>query len=144
MKIGELVAKKGASVETVKTGDNLKTAITKMNDKHVGSLMVLDDAGKIAGIVSERDFMQVCAQCGEGIFVNELMTPVSKLVTINPKDSLQDAMKKFTEKRIRHLPVIDNGNLVGILSIGDAVKSLLDAVAQENKYLNEYIMGQNI
>ena len=144
MNIGELIKKKGGVVETVKVDTDLDSALEKMNSKHIGALMVLGQEGNVAGIVSERDFMHVCNKCGEAKQVSELMTVFEKLVILNPKESLQDAMKKFTDNRVRHLPVMDDEKLVGIVSIGDAVKELLDQVEQENKYLNEYIMGQNI
>lgn len=144
MNIGELIKKKGAEVQTVKVDTDLDSALEILNSKHIGALMVLDQAGEIAGIVSERDFMNVCNKCGQAHEVSELMTPVEKLVTLSTKDSLQDSMKKFTDNRVRHLPVIEDKKLLGIVSIGDAVKELLEAVEQENKYLNEYIMGQNI
>lgn len=144
MNIGELVNKKGADVITVEADSSLETALVTMNDNHIGALMVLDDAGGIAGIISERDFLMVCHKCGHMIYVHEIMTPKEKLKTISPKNSIQEAMKIFTESRIRHLPVIEDGKLVGMVSIGDTVKALLDAMKQENKYLNEYIMGQNV
>ena len=72
------------------------------------------------------------------------MTPKDKLITLSSKASIQEAMKIFTNSKIRHLPIIDDGKLTGIISIGDTVKAMLDAVEQENKYLNEYIMGQDI
>ena len=115
-----------------------------MNEKHIGALMVLDENGEVAGIVSERDFLMVCHKCGDIKYVHEVMTPKDKLFSLSSKDTLQQAMKIFTEKRIRHLPILDDGKLSGIISIGDTVKAMLDAVEQENKYLNEYIMGQDI
>ena len=112
--------------------------------KHIGALVVLDEEGQVAGIVSERDFLSVCHKCGDVKYVHEVMTPKEKLVSLDSKSSIQDAMKVFTDNRIRHLPIIDDEKLVGIVSIGDTVKAMLDAVEQENKYLTEYITGQNI
>lgn len=144
MNIGELIKKKGVEVETVTVDTDLDSALDKMNNKHIGALMVFDQSGEIAGIVSERDFLNVCNKCGQAKNVSDLMTSADKLVTLSTKESLQDAMKKFTNNRVRHLPVIEDNKLLGIVSIGDAVKELLEAVEQENKYLNEYILGQNI
>ena len=144
MNLGELVNKKGAEVKTVKAKNTVETALVTMNENHIGALMVLDDEGEVAGIISERDFLMVCHKCGDVKYVREIMTPKAKLKTLGSKNSIQEAMKIFTESRIRHLPIIDDGKLVGIISIGDTVKALLDAMEQENKYLNEYIMGQNI
>ncbi len=144
MNLGELIKKKGTEVVTVKSKNTIETALHTMNEKHIGALMVVDDSGEIEGIISERDFLMVCHKCGDVKYVKEIMTPKDKLITLTPKDSLQKAMKIFTEKKIRHLPVTDNGKLSGIISIGDTVKAMLDALEQENKYLNEYIMGQDI
>ncbi len=144
MNLGELVKKKGADVFTVKVGNTVETALVTMNEKHIGALIALDDDGKVAGIVSERDLLNVCHKCGEVKYVKEIMTPKAKLTTLGPKASIQDAMKVFTKNKIRHLPVMEEEKLLGILSIGDSVKAMLDAMEQENKYLNEYIMGQNI
>lgn len=144
MNLGELVKKKGADVITVKAKNTVETALVTMNEKHIGALMVLDDDGEIAGIISERDLLMVCHKCGEVKYVHEAMTPKDKLKTLGPKNSIQEAMKVLTTNKIRHLPILEDGKLIGIVSIGDTVKSMLDAIEQENKYLNDYIMGQNI
>ena len=144
MNLGELLKKKGVSVETVKANNTVDLALTTMNEKHIGALVVLDDNGDVAGIVSERDFLMVCHKCGDVQYVNEVMTPADKLITLTPKSSIQNAMKVFTDNRIRHLPIMEDGKLMGLVSIGDTVKAMLDAVEQENKYLTEYITGQNM
>jgi CBS domain-containing protein len=144
MNLGELVNKKGAEVTTVKAKNTVETAVVTMNDNHIGALMVLDDKGGVAGIISERDLLMVCHKCGDVKYVSEIMTPKDKLKSLGPHNSIQDAMKIFTEFKIRHLPILEDGKLIGIVSIGDTVKAMLDVMEQENKYLNEYIMGQNI
>ena len=144
MNLGELLKKKGNVVETVRPDDKVGEALVKLNDKHIGALMVVDDNDQVAGIISERDLLMICADCAQNQKVSEFMTPKEKLQSLGLKDSLQNAMKIFTEKRIRHLPIMEGGKLAGIVSIGDAVKALLDAVELENKYLKEYIMGQDI
>lgn len=144
MNLGELVKKKGSSVETISVNSKFDEALTKMNDKHIGALIVVDEKGGVAGIISERDLLMVCSKCGDNRPVSALMTPKEKLITLGLKASIQDAMKIFTEKKIRHLPIMNEGKLEGMISIGDAVKAMLDAIEQDNKYLNEYIMGQNV
>ncbi|MDC7228639.1 MAG: CBS domain-containing protein [Spirochaetales bacterium] len=144
MNLGDLLKKKGADVVTVKAKNTVETALVIMNEKHIGAVIALEEDGKMAGILSERDLLNVCHKCGEVKYVHEIMTPRAKVKTLSPKASLQEAMKVFTDARIRHLPIMDGEKLVGIISIGDAVKAMLDAVEQENKYLNEYITGQNI
>ncbi|HAK47432.1 MAG TPA: histidine kinase [Spirochaeta sp.] len=144
MNLGELVKKKGAEVFSVKAKNTVATALVAMNEKHIGAMLVLDEEGKLAGIITERDLLMVCHKCGEVKYVHELMTAKDKLFCLNPKDSIQDAMKLMTSKKVRHLPILEGDALVGIVSIGDIVKELLEEVEQENKYLNEYITGQNI
>ena len=85
----------------------------------------------------------VCSECAPDKMVKDLMTPKSKLFTLKMEDTLRTAMKIFTEKKIRHLPVLEGEKLAGIISIGDVVKELLEVVEEENKYLKEYVMGQN-
>ena len=143
MRIDELLEKKGLSVETISTSEKLVSAIGKMNEKHIGALITVEENGDIAGILSERDLLMVCSNCAPDITVKELMTPKSKLITLKMEDTLRTAMKMFTEKKIRHLPVLEGEKLAGIISIGDVVKELLEVVEEENKYLKEYVMGQN-
>ncbi len=143
MRIDELLEKKGLLVETININESLITAIKKMNEKHIGALIAVEDNGDIAGILSERDLLMVCSDCTPDITVKEQMTPKSKLITLKMKDTLRTAMKIFTEKKIRHLPVLEGNKLAGIISIGDVVKELLEVVEEENKYLKEYVMGQN-
>ncbi|MBI9107042.1 MAG: CBS domain-containing protein [Spirochaetales bacterium] len=144
MNLGELLKKKGTAVETISADDKIGDALLKLNEKHIGALMVVDANGRVEGIISERDLLMICSDCAKDQKVSEFMTGKDKLLSLGLKDSLQKAMQIFTEKRIRHLPILEGEKLVGIISIGDAVKALLDAVELENKYLKEYIMGQDI
>jgi CBS domain-containing protein len=141
MQINELLEKKGLVVETIKTSESLITAIKSMNEKHIGALIAVDDNGDIAGILSERDLLMVCSDCAPSQTVKDQMTPKSKLVTLKKNDTLRKAMQIFTEKKIRHLPVLEGEKLAGIISIGDVVKELLEVVEEENRYLKEYVMG---
>ncbi len=141
MRIDELLEKKGITVETINKNEKLTAAIKKMNEKHIGALIAVEDSGDIAGIISERDLLMVCTNCTPDKSVKDQMTPGNKLVTLKMEDTLRTAMKIFTEKKIRHLPVLNSEKLAGIISIGDVVKELLDVVEEENKYLKEYVMG---
>lgn len=141
MRIDELLDKKGLSVETINVKENLVVAIRTMNEKHIGALITVDDTGEVAGILSERDLLMVCSDCAPDKTVKDQMTPRSKLITLKMKDTLQIAMKIFTEKKIRHIPVFEGDKLTGIISIGDVVKELLEVVEEENKYLKEYVLG---
>ena len=141
MRIDELLEKKGLSVETINVNETLIEAIRVMNEKHIGALITVEDSGTIAGILSERDLLMVCSDCAPDQTVKDQMTPKSKLVTLKMEDTLRMAMKIFTDKKIRHLPVLEGEKLAGIISIGDVVKELLEVVEEENKYLKEYVMG---
>jgi CBS domain-containing protein len=141
MRINELLEKKGLTVETIKTSEPLITAIKIMNEKHIGALITVDDNGGISGIISERDLLMVCSDCAPDQTVKDQMTPRSKLVTLKKDDTLRKAMQIFTEKKIRHLPVLEGEEIAGIISIGDVVKELLEVVEEENRYLKEYVMG---
>ena len=139
MNVGEIVKKKGHEVITISIDGSFQQARELMNEKHIGALMVLDGSKEVAGIVTERDLLSKMEEQS----VKKMMTPLAHLTTLKPGDPLQTAMNIFTEKKIRHLPVMEDGKLLGMLSIGDAIKNLLDAVELENKYLKEYIMGQD-
>ena len=144
MNLGELLKKKGGGVETISPDGSIGDALKTLNEKHIGALIVMDAGGGVEGIISERDLLKNCYNCSQDQKVSEFMTSKDKLESLSPSDSLQQAMQVFTEKRIRHLPIMEGADLSGILSIGDAVKALLDAAEEENKHLKEYIMGPNI
>lgn len=144
MQIEELLEKKGLFVETINENEKIVSAIKIMNEKRIGALVVVEDSGDIAGIISERDLLMVCVECSPKMMVKEQMTPKSGLYTLNSNDSLRTAMEIFTEKNIRHLPVLEKEKLIGIISIRDVVRELLQIVEEENKYLKEYVMGENI
>ena len=141
MHIDELLEKKGLSVETINVNKTLIEAIKVMNEKHIGALITVEDSGAIAGILSERDLLMVCSDCASDQTVKDQMTPKNKLVTLKREDTLRMAMTIFTDKKIRHLPVLEGEKLAGIISIGDVVKELLEVVEEENKYLKEYVLG---
>ena len=143
MNVGKFLKQKGQEVITITTDKTFDEARVLMNEKRIGALMVVNENQSIAGIVTERDLLSKWDQVKRTGKVEKLMTPRAVLTTLSPEASLQEAMKIFTEKRIRHLPVMDGDLLLGMISIGDAVKALLDAMEMENKYLKDYIMGQD-
>lgn len=142
MKLGKLSQIKGGDVATILTEDNFKSALKAMNDRKIGSLIVLEKDGKVAGILTERDLIAKIDRMADNCAVKEIMTPRSKMIIANPNDVLEYAMSVFTENRIRHLPVMEGETLVGMVSIGDAVKALLDAAEEENRHLKDYILGK--
>jgi CBS domain-containing protein len=136
--VGEFLAGKGAVVHTVRQESTVYQALEVMAEKNIGAVIVTDEAGKLSGIFSERDYarkMMVKGRDSHTTKVGEIMT--TTVVSINPETRLRDCMSLMTEKRIRHLPVFQGDKLIGVISIGDVVKSLLseqDYVISQQAY----------
>jgi CBS domain-containing protein len=136
--VAEFLAGKSAAVFTVKPDATVYEALELMAEKNIGAVLVTDQAGKLAGIFSERDYarkMMIKGRDSHSTKVKEIMTTL--VVSINPETRLRDCMSLMTEKRIRHLPVFQGEKLVGVVSIGDVVKSLLseqDYVISQQAY----------
>lgn len=136
--VAEFLSGKGAAVYTVKPDASVYEALELMADKNIGAVLVTDQSGKLAGVFSERDYarkMMIKGRDSHSTKVKEIMTTL--VVSINPETRLRDCMSLMTEKRIRHLPVFQGEKLVGVVSIGDVVKSLLseqDYVISQQAY----------
>ena len=131
MNIAHLLAGKGRGVVTIGPEDSIRQALGLLAQHNIGALIVVDNRQQPVGILSERDIVREAAR-NEGVFAQ----PVSALMTRNvvigaPQDDAQAVAHTMTERRIRHVPVMDQGALVGIVSIGDLVK------AQRDEYLGE-------
>ena len=136
-----LLDSKGRDVLTVDPDTSVREAIEKMEDISAGTVVVME-GGAVVGMVSERDVIRKVVLRGQKIDkvkVRELMS--TDLTTITPETSLDDCMHLITEKRIRHLPVLCNGSLCGIVSIGDVVKYLIVEKDFKIKNLETYISG---
>lgn len=136
-----IMAHKGSTVWTVRPDTMVYDAIKMMADKNVGALpVVLND--KLVGIISERDYTRKVILQGRSskeTRVSEIMS--TNLVVTHPNESLTGCMHVMTDKRVRHLPVLEDGKLVGILSIGDALKWLISAQTATIEHLEQYIAG---
>ena len=138
-----LAGKPSNSVETVTEGQSVADAALKLADKRIGALIVRPDAGsasEFTGILSERDIVRALARQGSAC----LEQPVSDFMTRNvicaaPSDSLDSVLATMTQRRFRHMPVTEEGGLVGVISIGDAVKARIDGLERENAALAEWI-----
>jgi len=131
MKISAILSTKGMNVVTVRPEQSLSEAIALLSQHNIGALVVVDAAGKPAGILSERDIVRNAAK-SKDLFsapISQVMT--KDVVTGSPHDDLRSVLRTMTDRRFRHLPILDEGRLVGIISIGDAVK------AQLNEYQGE-------
>ena len=140
MKIREILEVKGSQVHAIEAGRMVLDAVAALMEHRIGALLVRDGRGAVVGIISERDVLREClhrsAELGH-IPVTEAMT--RDLVVCMLDDDVDYAMAIVTKNRVRHLPVIDGADVVGMISIGDLVKASLDAVEYENRYLREYI-----
>ncbi len=139
--VRQLLESKGPSLFTVNAEDPVRTAIQLMADHYVGALPVMKD-GHLVGIVSERDYARKVVLMGR----NSLETSVAMIMSapvihVGPQNTVNDCMQLMTEKRIRHLPVVEDGKLIGVISIGDCVKAVIDEQKHEIEDLRRYIAG---
>jgi len=140
MKVSSILKSKGHMVVDVNPAATVLAAAQTLKRQSIGAVVVNSVDGKVEGILSERDIVFALAERGADVLewlVSELMT--SDVVCCEPDDDLDSVMSTMTSRRIRHLPVTENGKLVGIVSIGDAVKSRLQELENEATHLREYI-----
>lgn len=139
--LNQLLDNKGHAVYSIAPGASVIDAIRSMADNHVGALLVMENQ-QLVGIVSERDYARKVILLGRSsatTAVREIMS--APVFTIAPDETVDDAMRVMTERRIRHLPVVRNGKVVGVLSIGDLVKSLIEEQQHTIEDLRSYIHG---
>ena len=139
--VRQLLDGKPSGVHTVDTEDPVRTAIQLMADQFVGALPVLS-GGRLVGIVSERDYARKVVLMGRNSSETTVATIMSSpVIQVGPQNSVNDCMMLMTDKRIRHLPVVENGELIGVISIGDCVKAVIDEQRHEIEDLKRYIAG---
>ncbi len=137
----QLLQSKGGEIWSVPSTSTVFDALRTMAEKNVGALLVIDE-GRLVGIVSERDYARKIALKGKSskdTLVKEIMT--EKVVYIRPDESIEECMALMTEKHFRHLPVIDNGTLIGVISIGDVVRTVISEQKFIIAQLENYISG---
>jgi CBS domain-containing protein len=143
MKIRDILRGKGAEVVTIHPEATVHQAMQVLVHHRIGSLVVIGERGKIAGIITERDILRECAAYSERVketTVREVMT--TNLIIGVPDDEVGYVMGIMTHNRIRHLPIIAGERLEGMISIGDVVKAQLEETEFENRYLKDYIQRQ--
>ncbi|MDX2067924.1 MAG: CBS domain-containing protein [Haliscomenobacter sp.] len=134
--------KENNSVWSVSPDHMVIDALNVMSEKGIGAVLVMD-GDRLIGIFSERDYARkgiIAGRKAKSTPVTEVMTP--NVFTVSPSMDIEDCMTLFSEKRIRHLPVVDNQRVIGMLSIGDIVTAIIQAQDQQIKYLEAYITGQ--
>jgi CBS domain-containing protein len=140
MQIENILQSKGRAVHTVPTRASIAEAVELLNSRRIGAVVVTAENGKVAGILSERDIVRHLGSDWAALAsrpVTDVMT--STVVTMSPRATVAEVMERMTERRIRHVPVVENGDLVGIVSIGDVVKRKIEETEQEALALKEYI-----
>lgn len=141
MRVSHLLTRKGKEVWSVGADEPVLEAIQIMADRHVGALPVMR-AGELVGLVSERDYARKVVLLGRSsaeTFVWQIMS--SPVVTVAPDASVRSCMEVMTERRIRHLPVVDGGTMVGMISIGDLVRAVIEEQASTIEHLEKFIAG---
>ncbi|MGO1510946.1 MAG: CBS domain-containing protein [Actinomycetaceae bacterium] len=140
MRIDEVVRRKGHEVVTIRSDASVGELLDLLEERRIGAVVVSDADGRVDGIVAERDLLPLLRQDGATArLVSEVMT--RDVVTCAPKDELEALARTMTEVRVRHLPVVDEGRMVAIVSIGDVVKNRLDELQAERDHLENYVHG---
>ena len=144
MKVSELLKKKGSGVYTIEAHSTMSQVLKNMVDNKVGALVVIDSKHSPIGMITERDILRIVNKMDMGEWqktsVGELMT--KDIIIGMPDDDVEYIMALMTENRFRHVPIIADGKLAGLISIGDIVKSMLTDIKAENRHLSDYIAGK--
>ena len=140
-KVSQILERKGSRVVAVGKDSPVLDAIRLMAEHHIGAVLVMQ-GDELVGIASERDYARKIILQGR----SSSDTPISlvmstPVICVSPSDSITDCMSIMTERHVRHLPVLDGGRLVGVVSIGDLVKELIEEQKQEISLLQQYIAG---
>ena len=142
MSVLEILASKGRDVITTKTTATLEKVAKLLTANKVGAAVVLDTNNQICGILSERDIVKQISKTGASALSNAASTCMtSKVISCAESDSIDTAMQKMTDGRFRHLPVMKDGQLTGIISIGDVVKLKIQKAERDAEDLKQYIAG---
>lgn len=144
MKVSEILKAKGYAVKSISSGEMIWTLAHRLKSDAIGALVVLRPDGSIEGIISERDVARGIAEHGSTLpskTVRELMTKT--VITCSPDDSVTGVSRVMTERRIRHLPVVEDGKVVGLISIGDVLNHRLDQMQKEVNVLRDYVIAKS-
>lgn len=142
MRISDIIRVKGGQVVTVTPDTDVRTLLTVLAEHRIGAVVVSHNGTSVEGIASERDIVRALAERGAAVLA-EAVTAIhtAEVRTVMPETPLEEVMRMMTEHRIRHLPVVVDGVLRGIVSIGDVVKNRIDELESERAALTNYITG---
>lgn len=140
MTVSRILAVKGRNVVTVEPERTLSEVAQLLSSRRIGAVVVSSGAGDVLGIISERDIVHAVAKGGAAALENQVAAHMTeRVVTANEKTTINSLMEQMTSGRFRHVPVVENGSLAGLVSIGDVVKHRLEEFEAEQKALKEYI-----
>lgn len=141
MTVNQILSTKGNNVYSIVSTISVYDAIKVMGEKNVGAILVIEN-DQLKGILSERDYARKIVlkdKSSKNTLVHEIM--VSKVITVKPTDDLDYCMELMSSNRIRHLPVVDDNKVIGLISIGDVVKSIIEKQKETIQLLDSYING---
>jgi CBS domain-containing protein len=144
-KMADLLKNKSKEVYSISPKSTVFDALKIMGEKEIGALMVINENDDVVGIITERDYARKVVLKGkrsQESLVEEIMTPSESMYTVKPDTTVEDCMVLITGKRIRHVPVFEGGKYVGLISIGDVVKSIIAQQETLIEHLSNYIAGK--
>ena len=139
MTVNQILSTKGKEVYSILSTNTVYEALTVMSEKNIGAILIIEDT-VLKGVLSERDYARkivLKAKSSKKAFVHEIME--TDVVTVSPSDNLEYCMELMSTKRVRHLPVLENEIVIGIVSISDVVKAIIDMQKDTIQHLNSYI-----
>lgn len=139
MTVNQILSTKGKEVYSILSTNTVYEALTVMSEKNIGAILIIEDT-VLKGVLSERDYARkivLKAKSSKKAFVYEIME--TDVVTVSPSDNLEYCMELMSTKRVRHLPVIENNIVIGIISISDVVKAIIEMQKDTIQHLNSYI-----
>ena len=140
MNVARILKDKGRQVETASPSTDLKAIVKLLAKKKIGAVVVCDEDGQVRGIISERDIVRILADSEPATFSDPVENHMTKDVrTCVENDTIEWLMEEMTTQRFRHLPVVDGGRVIGIVSIGDVVKQRIAAAELEASSMRQYI-----
>lgn len=142
MRVSDVLASKGSdAIFTISPNASIRELLDVLAERNIGAMVVSDDGESMIGIVSERDVVRKLRDVDNARDVTVASIMTTDVQVAAPEDSFKSLMLAMTEHRVRHIPVLDDGRLVGVLSIGDAVKHRMEQLEFERDQLNKYVSG---